>query len=53
MKVRNKRNNGTVTVDDALGGRLDAALWEPVQETAPAPAKKPAKKATKRARRSN
>lgn len=48
MKVRNKRNNGIVTVDDALAGRLDAALWEPVQDT-PAPARKtPVKKAAKK-----
>lgn len=49
MKVRNKRNNGTVTVDDALAGRLDAALWEPVDASSPAPAKKAApKKAAKK-----
>lgn len=49
MKVRNKRNGGTVEVDDALGERLDAALWEPVGSTSPAPAKKAVKKATKSA----
>jgi hypothetical protein len=51
MKVRNKRNGGTVDVDDALAGRLDTALWEPVQAAAPKKAAKkaPAKKAAKKA----
>lgn len=49
MKLHNKRNNGTVTVDDALGERLDKALWEPVKaKSSPAPKKAPAKKAAKK-----
>lgn len=50
MKLHNKRNNGTVTVDDKLAERLDKALWEPVKaKSSPAPKKAPAKKASKSA----